>query len=702
MPYCSYDDGDNDNVVYLNHCQKLSDLLISLFLLHPTPIPLLPHQQQQLLLNRPLPDPFRPLPRPLRVDPLPQCLHSLRPQLLLALNLLKFFTALQFTVTSLSLARLVPQILRVMAQHKFVSPGPSHHFGNLREGVSKAFALDNYAIWLTNELASKLVLSHELNHVETIAETAHALIYSVTSVPVMSALPCAPSHTLLTLYLINCQASAPGTSPATSIPTAISCHISNAHPFIFWLLGPDHYKTDCPKNPTCRDPRPQSIATTAGVSSTTSASSMLIDVSISPWYFDSRCSNHMTSDLSIFSSKFSESSFLIIYTSNGSSMTIDHDLQTDQTLGIGRRHGRLFQLVHLHLPIPTVATTSATSLSFVQTMPKNTVILPFLSFYKHKALFPTVLAMPSSSSAPPYLIDPSIKLFLEDVDVPTVLLDDAPHVAPPATVYPVESPSTDSAPLVARTSYPSTCQSAHGIVLLIFYVDDMIIIGDDAHGIFELKDFFHRYFEMKDIGPLTYFLGLDVSSAFTDILLLRPSMPRISLPVLDFQILIGSLIYLIVTHLDIAHTVHLVTQFMFAPRSSHYAAIHCILCTVHLHVSSADQTANSFTKSLPPGRFDALVTKLKLLSGLVEEDSSIELKSHCVNLVLILKQVGITLKIMCALKGLNFEIWVCGKVPKQVIGDEMRITQAILTMVLVLLKFDVNGASFGKDYWKLQ
>ncbi|GFY93428.1 hypothetical protein Acr_08g0018240 [Actinidia rufa] len=51
----------------------------------------------------------------------------------------------------------------------------------------------------------------------------------------------------------------------------------------------------------------------------------------------------------------------------------------------------------------------------------------------------------SSSSAPSYLSDPSIELFPEDVDLPA----DAPRAAPPATVYPVESPSTDSVPPIA-------------------------------------------------------------------------------------------------------------------------------------------------------------------------------------------------------------------------------------------------------------
>jgi hypothetical protein len=41
--------------------------------------------------------------------------------------------------------------------------------------------------------------------------------------------------------------------------------------------------------------------------------------------------------------------------------------------------------------------------------------------------------------------------------------------------------------------------------------------------------------------------------------------------------LVGNLIYLTVTRLDLAYIVHLVSQFMFAPRSVHYAAILCIL-----------------------------------------------------------------------------------------------------------------------------
>jgi hypothetical protein len=56
--------------------------------------------------------------------------------------------------------------------------------------------------------------------------------------------------------------------------------------------------------------------------------------------------------------------------------------------------------------------------------------------------------------------------------------------------------------------------SDHGITLFLLYVDDMIITGDDVQGIQDLKRFLGQHFEMKDLGPLSYFFGLEVSSSF--------------------------------------------------------------------------------------------------------------------------------------------------------------------------------------------
>ena len=48
--------------------------------------------------------------------------------------------------------------------------------------------------------------------------------------------------------------------------------------------------------------------------------------------------------------------------------------------------------------------------------------------------------------------------------------------------------------------------------MLLLYVDDIVITGDDLHGITKLKSFLSQQFEMKDLGYLSYFLVLEVSS----------------------------------------------------------------------------------------------------------------------------------------------------------------------------------------------
>ena len=50
-----------------------------------------------------------------------------------------------------------------------------------------------------------------------------------------------------------------------------------------------------------------------------------------------------------------------------------------------------------------------------------------------------------------------------------------------------------------------------GTILLLLYVGDMIITGDDLRDIQELKDFLSQQFEMKDLGHLSYFLSLEIT-----------------------------------------------------------------------------------------------------------------------------------------------------------------------------------------------
>jgi hypothetical protein len=50
----------------------------------------------------------------------------------------------------------------------------------------------------------------------------------------------------------------------------------------------------------------------------------------------------------------------------------------------------------------------------------------------------------------------------------------------------------------------------HGIVIIIIYVDDLIITRDSDANIFDLKKLLKQKFEMKDLGELRYFLGIEI------------------------------------------------------------------------------------------------------------------------------------------------------------------------------------------------
>ena len=47
--------------------------------------------------------------------------------------------------------------------------------------------------------------------------------------------------------------------------------------------------------------------------------------------------------------------------------------------------------------------------------------------------------------------------------------------------------------------------------ILIVYIDDIIIIGDDYDEMEQLKEFLSEEFELKDLGTLKYFLGMEVA-----------------------------------------------------------------------------------------------------------------------------------------------------------------------------------------------
>ena len=138
-----------------------------------------------------------------------------------------------------------------------------------------------------------------------------------------------------------------------------------------------------------------------------------------------------------------------------------------------------------------------------------------------------------------------------------------------------------------------------GTILLLLYVDDMIITGDDLSGIQELKDFLSQQFEIKDLRHLSYFLGLEITHSTNGLYItqakyasellsqagltdsktvdipvdtpvelnahLTPSGGKpLSNPSL-YKCLVGSLVYLTVTHPEISYVIHQVSQYLSTP-----------------------------------------------------------------------------------------------------------------------------------------
>ena len=58
-----------------------------------------------------------------------------------------------------------------------------------------------------------------------------------------------------------------------------------------------------------------------------------------------------------------------------------------------------------------------------------------------------------------------------------------------------------------------------GIILLVVYVHDIVITGSDSKGILPLKYFLYSQFHTKDLGMLTYFLGVEIMRSKQEILL---------------------------------------------------------------------------------------------------------------------------------------------------------------------------------------
>jgi hypothetical protein len=55
--------------------------------------------------------------------------------------------------------------------------------------------------------------------------------------------------------------------------------------------------------------------------------------------------------------------------------------------------------------------------------------------------------------------------------------------------------------------------TAHSYILILVYVDDSLICGDNATDIAALKTLMNTHSQLKDLGELRYFLGLEITES---------------------------------------------------------------------------------------------------------------------------------------------------------------------------------------------
>ena len=145
------------------------------------------------------------------------------------------------------------------------------------------------------------------------------------------------------------------------------------------------------------------------------------------------------------------------------------------------------------------------------------------------------------------------------------------------------------------------------ITAILVYVDDLLICGNNNKQLDCLKTLLSQSFNMKDLGPASYFLGIEIHRSedgfflsqkkYTHDILQEHGMlksrplqlpmdchlkltPEKGDPLPDpsiYQRLIGKLIYLTITRPDITFTVQLLAQFMHSPTTVHMQAARRLL-----------------------------------------------------------------------------------------------------------------------------
>ena len=152
---------------------------------------------------------------------------------------------------------------------------------------------------------------------------------------------------------------------------------------------------------------------------------------------------------------------------------------------------------------------------------------------------------------------------------------------------------------------------------LLVYVDDIIVVSSSNSAIDRLVAGLRSEFAVKDLGSLSFFLGLEVSAisqglaltqkkyaldllrragmlqsksastpmTVTDRLTASDGDPLSSDEATTYRSIVGGFQYLLLTRPDLSLAVNKVCQYMQTPRHPHWSAVKRILCYVSATIS---------------------------------------------------------------------------------------------------------------------
>lgn len=146
-------------------------------------------------------------------------------------------------------------------------------------------------------------------------------------------------------------------------------------------------------------------------------------------------------------------------------------------------------------------------------------------------------------------------------------------------------------------------------VAILIYVDDILVTGNSVTLIDQVKKFLHTQFNIKDLGPMKYFLGLEISRSShgiylhqrkycldiitdTGLLASKPSTIPMeqnhnlqnstsselsSKHISIYRRLVGRLIYLTISRPELSYPVHILAQFIAKPKHDHLQAAYRVV-----------------------------------------------------------------------------------------------------------------------------